>query len=267
MDERHRARNHTVGQLHRMGDEDRYNRRFLRVIAMLSVNIETATSAVGVAIGDESGVLDYIEVLEGRRHAETVIPAADELLTRLGRNKREITHIGVDSGPGLFTGLRVGLAVAKALSLAGALPVLACSSLELLAWEAMLRGEVGEGDELVAVADARRSEVYGARFAIRNGVPVSVVEASVGPYVHMVSTYGLDGAFVAGDFAALSGLNLKCTTSSVTRPLASTLARVTAHPGTVFASSISQVDALEVIYLRAADADVKPPATRSSATS
>jgi tRNA threonylcarbamoyladenosine biosynthesis protein TsaB len=234
---------------------------------MLSVNIETATSAVGVAIGDESGVLDFIEVLEGRRHAETVIPAADELLTRLGRSKRELTHIGVDCGPGLFTGLRVGLAVAKALSLARDLPVLACSSLELLAWEALLRGEVGEGRELVAVVDARRGEVYGARFAIREGVPVSIVDASVGPYAHMASACSIAGSLVAGDFAALSGLALTFTASSVTRPLATTLAHIAAHPRSTFATSIPEVDALEVIYLRAADADVKPPTTRSSAPS
>jgi tRNA threonylcarbamoyladenosine biosynthesis protein TsaB len=234
---------------------------------MLSVNIETATSAVGVAIGDESGVLDFIEVLEGRRHAETVIPATDELLTRLGRSKRELTHVGVDSGPGLFTGLRVGLAVAKALSLAGDLPVLACSSLELLVWEALLCGEVGEGGELVSVVDARRGEVYGARFAIRDGIPVSVVDASVGPYAHMASACSITGSLVTGDFAALDGLGLSYTASSITRPLASTLAHVMAHPRSTFATTIPQVDALEVIYLRAADADVKPPATRSSPTS
>jgi tRNA threonylcarbamoyladenosine biosynthesis protein TsaB len=234
---------------------------------MLSVNIETATSAVGVAIGDESGVLGFIEVLEGRRHAETVIPAADELLTRLGRSKGEITHIGVDSGPGLFTGLRVGLAVAKALSLARGLPVLACSSLELLAWEALLRGEVNEGGELVSVVDARRGEVYGARFAIRDGVPVSVIDASVGPYAHMASICSVAGSLVAGDFVALEGPDLSFTPSSVTRPLASTLAQVVAHPRSQFATSIREIDALEVIYLRAADADVKPPTTRTSAPS
>jgi tRNA threonylcarbamoyl adenosine modification protein YeaZ len=250
-----------------MVDASRYNCGFFRIVTMLSVNIETATSAVGVAIGNESGALDFIEVLEGRRHAETVIPAADELLTRLGRSRREITHVGVDSGPGLFTGLRVGLAVAKALSLAADLPVLACSSLELLAWEALLRGEVGEGGELVSVVDARRGEVYGARFVIRDGVPVAVVAAFVGPYAHVASTCSVAGSLVAGDFAALEPFGLSYTASSVSRPLATTLAHVVAHPRSQFAASIPEVDALEVIYLRAADADVKPPTTRSSVTS
>jgi tRNA threonylcarbamoyladenosine biosynthesis protein TsaB len=196
-----------------------------------------------------------------------VIPAADELLTRLGRSRRELTHIGVDSGPGLFTGLRVGLAVAKALSLASDLPVLACSSLELLAWEALLRGEVSEGGELVSVVDARRGEVYGARFAIRAGIPVSVVDATVGPYAHIVSACSIAGSLVTGDFAALEGLGLSFTASSITRPLATTLAHVVANARSQFATTIPQVDALEVIYLRAADADVKPPTTRSSTPS
>ncbi len=235
---------------------------------MLSLCIETASAAVGVALGDDTGVLDVIEVLEGRRHAETVIPAADLLLRRHGSTPRDLTHIGVDIGPGLFTGLRVGLGTAKALALSGQRTVLGCSSLELLAWESVVRGDVSEGAELVCVIDARREELYAARFAIRKGEPHVVVDSFAGSYADVVTRCGIKpGDLVAGDAHLLGGVLPRVSAGSVTRPMASTLAQVVAREAarrsTRFASTIDAVDALEVLYLRAADADVKAPSTRN----
>ncbi len=236
---------------------------------MLSLSIETASASVGVALGDDHGLIDVIEVLEGRRHAETVIPAADELLGRYGHSPSDVTHIGVDVGPGLFTGLRVGLATAKALALSGTRAVLGCSSLELLVWESAFRGEVGEGAELVAVLDARREEVYAARFAIRDGEPRTVVDPFASSYVDVVTRCHLEAHdLVVGDAHLLEGVSPQIVAGSVTRPMASTLARVVAEASTrtsaAFASTIDAIDALEVLYLRAADAEVKAPSTRNT---
>lgn len=255
-----------------MGRPAGANRIDRGVGVVLSVCIETASAAVGVAIGDHTGVIDEIEVLEGRRHAETVIPAADELLRRHGFTPRDITHIGIDIGPGLFTGLRVGLGAAKALAMSGERAVFACSSLELLAWESIFRGEVSEGEELVGVVDARREELYAARFAIRDGAPQLVVEAFAGSHVDVVARSRLTPAeLVVGDAHLLSGVLLQINAGSVTRPMSSTLARVVADSAARasirFASTIDAIDALEVLYIRAADADVKPPSTRATIAS
>ncbi len=102
---------------------------------MLILAIETATQSVGVALANEHGVVAHLEVRQGRRHAETVVPAVEQLLAHAEASMADITRIAVDVGPGLFTGLRVGVATAKAYALALDVPIVAISSLELVAYE------------------------------------------------------------------------------------------------------------------------------------
>lgn len=102
---------------------------------MLILAIETATQSVGVALANEHGVVAHLEVRQGRRHAETVVPAVEQLLAHGEASMADITRIAVDVGPGLFTGLRVGVATAKAYALALDVPIVAISSLELVAYE------------------------------------------------------------------------------------------------------------------------------------
>ncbi len=83
---------------------------------MLTLGIETATPQVSVAIGGHEGVIGLIEIARGRRHAETLVPAIEFLGRQTDIALDEISVIAVDVGPGLFTGMRVGLATAKALA-------------------------------------------------------------------------------------------------------------------------------------------------------
>ncbi|MEY3617358.1 MAG: hypothetical protein RL726_56, partial [Actinomycetota bacterium] len=83
---------------------------------MLILGIETATERVSVAIGGHEGVLGMFEVTRGRRHAETLTPAIDFVCRQADVALDEISVVAVDMGPGLFTGMRVGLASAKAIA-------------------------------------------------------------------------------------------------------------------------------------------------------
>ena len=76
---------------------------------MLILGIETATDRVSVAIGGHEGVIGLFEVTKGRRHAETLVPAIDFVCRQAGIDLEEISVVAVDVGPGLFTGMRVGL--------------------------------------------------------------------------------------------------------------------------------------------------------------
>ncbi|MFN5604236.1 MAG: tRNA (adenosine(37)-N6)-threonylcarbamoyltransferase complex dimerization subunit type 1 TsaB [Actinomycetes bacterium] len=100
---------------------------------MLILGIETATERVSVAIGGHEGVLGMFEVTRGRRHAETLTPAIDLVGRQAAVTLDEISVGAVDMGPGLFTGMRVGLASAKAIAQALRVPMIAISSLDLLA--------------------------------------------------------------------------------------------------------------------------------------
>lgn len=116
--------------------------------------IETATLEVGVAIGDESGPLATVTVRPGRRQAETLHPAIADACRIAGVALTGLDAIAVDIGPGLFTGLRVGVAAAKALAGALGLPLVTATSLEILSAAC----PAGFGSA-VPVIDMRRNEL------------------------------------------------------------------------------------------------------------
>lgn len=121
--------------------------------------IETAVERVGVAVGDGSGVRASTMVASDRRHAESLAPMVTFVLSQAGLSVSDIDQIAVDAGPGLFTGMRVGLATAQTMAWALDVPVIPVGSLETIAHG------VGASEDPVAVAlDARRGEVYFAVF-------------------------------------------------------------------------------------------------------
>ncbi len=122
---------------------------------MLILGIETATEQVSVAIGGHEGVLGMFEVCRGRRHAETLVPAIEFLCRQADIELKEIGLVAVDVGPGLFTGMRVGLATGKALAQALRLPMIGMSSLDLLAFPLRYGHRT-----IAAVLDARKGEVF-----------------------------------------------------------------------------------------------------------
>ncbi|WP_116999291.1 tRNA (adenosine(37)-N6)-threonylcarbamoyltransferase complex dimerization subunit type 1 TsaB [Desertimonas flava] len=126
---------------------------------MLILGIETATPQVSVAIGGHEGVIGLFEIARGRRHAETLMPAIDFLCTQTDIEIGEISVVAVDIGPGLFTGMRVGLAAAKALAQALRIPMIGLSSLDLLAFPHRQSDRV-----VVPVVDARKGEVFYAMY-------------------------------------------------------------------------------------------------------
>ena len=137
---------------------------------MIILGIETATEQVSVAIGGHEGVLGLFEVCRGRRHAETLTPAIEFVCRSADIGLDEISVIAVDVGPGLFTGMRVGLATAKALAQALRVPMIGMSSLDLLAFP--LRHGVRT---VVAVIDARKGELF---YAFYRPVPGGVQRVS-----------------------------------------------------------------------------------------
>jgi len=130
--------------------------------------VESATELAGVALADEDGVLATATVSRGRRHAESIVPAVQFVCGRAGVTLPEVDAIAVDVGPGLFTGLRVGVGTAKALAFALGRPLVGVSSLEVLA-HAVAGSGVPEGAAVVAVVDARRGEVFAARYRVSAG--------------------------------------------------------------------------------------------------
>ncbi|HVB71262.1 MAG TPA: tRNA (adenosine(37)-N6)-threonylcarbamoyltransferase complex dimerization subunit type 1 TsaB [Acidimicrobiales bacterium] len=124
--------------------------------------IETATTAC--AIGVRAGDVQLTRVLdESRRHTEVLSSGIAAMLDELALSPGDLDRVVVDQGPGLFTGLRVGLATAGALAHAVGCDLVGVTSLELLAHGAFADGVRGR---LLAVVDARRGEVFVQRFEL-----------------------------------------------------------------------------------------------------
>lgn len=164
--------------------------------------IATATPQVSVALVGPEGPAGEVTLRAGRRHGETLAPAIESLTTLIGVDLGRVERVAVDVGPGLFTGLRVGVATAKALASALSLEVVACSSLEVLAHRLRFTGR-----PVAAVVDARRGEVFWALYEPSGDAMVAATVAEVvDPAVLMEKLAGPalctgDGArrYLAGD--------------------------------------------------------------------
>ena len=132
---------------------------------MLILAIDTSTSAITVALHDDARVLAAESHLDPRAHTEWVAPLVASCLASAGRAPSDLTAVAVGNGPGPFTGLRVGIVTGLTMGHALGVPVHGICSLDVLAAQA---SESVEGDLLVAT-DARRKEVYWARYAAHGG--------------------------------------------------------------------------------------------------
>lgn len=152
---------------------------------MIALAFDTATRATTVALCARDG--DPIEVRDDPpagarpRHATHLLPLAAELLERSGSSWSDVERVVVGTGPGTFTGLRIGLATARALAQARAVPVVGVSTAASLALGAWPAAEA-EGCELVvAVIDARRGEVFAAAWRVKGADPEAVLTDSGAP--------------------------------------------------------------------------------------
>lgn len=143
----------------------------MRILAM-----DTATSAITVAVHDGERVLASRSVIDARRHTELLAPLLIETLAAAGTTPEQVSHVAVGTGPGPFTGLRVGLVTARTFAHARGIPVHGVCSLDALAAAAAAHGHEGE---LLVATDARRKEVYWARYRCAAGEATPRDEPSV----------------------------------------------------------------------------------------
>lgn len=101
----------------------------------------------------------------GLTHSETLLPICDETFKRAGISPADVGYFAVTSGPGSFTGLRIGMGTVKGLAFAAKKPCVAVPTFEALAY-----GMLGSDRTVVTVSDARRSRVYCATFSCEKEV-------------------------------------------------------------------------------------------------
>jgi tRNA threonylcarbamoyladenosine biosynthesis protein TsaB len=124
---------------------------------MLLLGIETSTPQASVAIGSEQGVVASALVSRGSTYNEFLLPAIRFCLEQANLGYRNLGGVAVSLGPGLFTGMRVGVATAKALAQTLSVPIVGMPSLDILAYDLRYSQKT-----ICAVLDARRNEVFHA---------------------------------------------------------------------------------------------------------
>ena len=148
---------------------------------MLILAFDTATPAVTVAVHDGSGVVAHESAVDARRHGELLAPSIARVLAKASAQPGDLTAVAVGTGPGPYTGLRVGLVTARVLGTALCIPVDGVCTLDIIAAQA--RHSAG-GREFIVATDARRREVYWARYAPSAGAVVAAERLS-GPEVSL----------------------------------------------------------------------------------
>lgn len=222
---------------------------------MIVLGLTTSTPRIGVAIGDDDGVRASWGAVRGRHHAELITPAIRQVCRAADLTMADISAVAVDTGPGLFTGLRIGVATAKACAFALDVGVVTVSSLDLVAFA------FRHSERRITVAlDARRSELFVASYRsvpggirqiseARTATPVEVaadLQAEPGP--HLVVG---DGARAHPEvFAA----NDRIGVAEVSHPSAEVLVRL----GVARAAQGKVVpgDQVRCTYLREPDAEI-----------
>lgn len=226
---------------------------------------DTSLGACSVAVGvDAGGALEKVEAIfepMSTGQAERLMPMIDHAMRTAGIGFAELHRIAVTTGPGTFTGTRIGIAAARALSLATGAAVVGFSTLQLMAEDAVRKlGHKHDDKSVVVTVDAHRGQVYAQSFAASTAQPLSEPQLlDIGQAASLARASSIvlagSGAALVAEAAASQGLAVEAVLPEL-QPNAAylLLAAQNATP---------QDEPPRSLYLRPADA--KPQAGKSLA--
>lgn len=168
----------------------------MRILAL-----DSSSKAASCALMEDGVLLAESYLHNGLTHSQTLLPMVDGLLKAGGLTLSDVQGVAVSAGPGSFTGLRIGLAAAKALGFALDVPCAGVSTLLALAY--LQRGFEGV---CIAALDARRGEIYYAIFKIEKGQVHRLCEDRAAPAAVLADEpllAGQDNILLCGDGAGL----------------------------------------------------------------
>ena len=131
--------------------------------------IDTSSASCSVALCYEDEILREIENTP-QKHSERVLEMCDALLNKAGIQVSQLDGLGISQGPGSFTGVRIGVSVAQGIAFAADLPVIAISSLALLAQQTY---RLHNTINVLSLSDARMGEMYYGTFSLQDGLMTS----------------------------------------------------------------------------------------------
>jgi tRNA threonylcarbamoyl adenosine modification protein YeaZ len=205
----------------------------------LVLAIDTSTPAVTAGVVADGQVLAERVTVDARAHAERITPNVLAAIADARRSMADLTAVVVGCGPGPFTGLRVGMATAAAYGHALGLPVYGVCSLDAIGGQT--------AGEVLVVTDARRREVYWARY--RDGVRVDGPEVNAPADVDPGPAQSVAGS---PDHAALFGLLCIEPTYPDAAGLVAAVADWSQHPASLVPMYLRRPDAKTLAERQAA---------------
>jgi tRNA threonylcarbamoyladenosine biosynthesis protein TsaB len=223
---------------------------------MLVLGLETSTARSSIALVDREGVVASASLGVPRRHGEFLAPAIAFCCEQAGQRPDDITGVAVGLGPGLYTGLRVGIALAQTFAAARHLPAVGLSGLDVVAFQARYVRRL-----LCVALDARRGEVFHAFYRAAPGGVQRQGELRVGRPETLAAEIEAAGedVLVLGDAAVtyrdvLAGPGVELAGPEAAAPDAAVLAEL-AVPR-FEREETGRPEDLRPIYLRQADARI-----------
>jgi len=167
---------------------------------MLTLALDTSTRRGSVALGETGGsavrVLGEAVLEVSATHSETVLPAVDGLVRSAGLAPADLEAVVVGAGPGSFTGIRIGAALARGVCFPARAPLFAYSSLAAIA------AGSGESGAVCALLDARRDQVYAAGYDVGPGGLERRFEPRAGALARLLDEIGPSSWTFAGVLSA-----------------------------------------------------------------
>jgi tRNA threonylcarbamoyladenosine biosynthesis protein TsaB len=222
---------------------------------MLILGIDTSGKDGSLALvrfEDQKQLTLDVAPIAGGTFSAQLIPQLAAMLGQHGLSKRDIDGFAVTSGPGSFTGLRVGLAATKALAEILRKPIVAVSLLEAVARAAEILDLAG--NQMIAALDAGRGEVYVGRLRIEDG-RMSYIDHELTTPTQILSAASGEQVVTPDKKLAELFSNSNLKTTLVRRPGADSIARLGYEK--IQAGNTVAPEILDAFYIRRSDAEVK----------
>jgi tRNA threonylcarbamoyladenosine biosynthesis protein TsaB len=225
-----------------------------RLFEVLILAVHTTGPSLGVSIVEGESVLGEAVLPPGKEHLENLAPTIKDLTQRVGIAVRDVDGLAVATGPGSFSGIRIGIACVKGIAIAVGKPVIGVCSLEIPAWQVLGEGRIG-----VTVIDARRGEVYLAGYRKIDGL----TEQIVSPRLVRADTLASFMADMPEGSSILGDVSLEGLVGSIPNVQREIVSAPSAAACGIIAyerfkrGHASELDSLAPVYVRRSDAEEK----------
>lgn len=151
---------------------------------MAILAFDTSTKVLSITLAQRKKILVQYRLNINYTHSEYLLPLIDDAIKIAKLSKEDIEYIGVVKGPGSFTGLRIGLAVAKGLNLSLRSKLFTYTSLEAIA-----ANQLGSREKVLAILPAQRGEIYGGLFNVSKQNPELIGDYFIGRLEDVLKDY------------------------------------------------------------------------------